>query len=667
MTTIATLAVKIIADAAGFLTTMDDAEKKTNTWSKSVSTKLKSVGQDMTQFGQGMTTFVTLPILAAGASAIKMASSLEETKNKVKVVFGDMSNDMLAWSKNSDLAMGMSQNMALSSAAGFGNLFKMIGMGAQPTADMSQRLVQLAADLASFNDADPSEVLQSLQSGLIGQAEPMRKFGVLLSEGAVALKAVQMGLVETNVDMVKVNGLMLDAEKAQLNYNSAVKKYGEDSLQARQAAQTQIEIQQKIDEAMLGTTEAMTEAEKVQARYALILEQTATAQGDFANTSDSAANLARQLAGQYENAAGALGAKLLPYVIQAMQWLSELITQFQALTPEQQKWVLILLGAAAAAGPLIMVLGSLVTAIGAIVGVVGMITVPMVTVVAVIAALIAIAGLLYVAWTNNWGGIQEKTAAALAFIQGVIDGGMQFISDLTSGKLGAVSEIWNRIWSSITVWFDTTVSNIMLIAAAFQAAFNGDWRRFGELLRQAWDNGWKAMGVIIQNAGANIWTVIKALGANILNFFATVDWLQLGKDIVLGIVKGLLGAGPMMISAMRNIAAAALEAAKGFLGIRSPSKVFEMQVGWQMAAGTALGWERGLEALITPTLGNLSPTAAGANSGMVNVGGMRGNTGSVSVTLSSNPIISMGDRYELESTFKPALRDMLREMGVEVK
>jgi len=56
----------------------------------------------------------------------------------------------------------------------------------------------------------------------------------------------------------------------------------------------------------------VTEAGKVQARYALILEQTQTSQGDFARTSDGLANRQRTLNGLWENAKATIGEALVP-------------------------------------------------------------------------------------------------------------------------------------------------------------------------------------------------------------------------------------------------------------------------------------------------------------------------------------------------------------------
>ena len=104
---------------------------------------------------------------------------------------------------------------------------------------MSTGLVQLAADLASFNNLNPEEVFLKLQSGIVGEVEPMRALGVNLSAAAVNAKALQMGLVNANGEL--------------------------------------------------------TEQAKIMARYALIMEQTGNAQGDFARTSDGLANSTRIL------------------------------------------------------------------------------------------------------------------------------------------------------------------------------------------------------------------------------------------------------------------------------------------------------------------------------------------------------------------------------------
>jgi hypothetical protein len=599
MTTIATLAVKIIADAAAFIKTMDESSKKTQSWSSGVSKNLKSVGGDMTALGMKSTTYLTLPILAAGGAALKMASDFEETKNKVGVVFGEMTSSVMSWSSTSDTAMGMSQQKALNAVSTFGAMGDSAGLNAKDNLQWSESLVQLGADWSSFYNLNPVDALNSIQSAVAGQYEPLRRMGIVIDDTSLKQKAMQMGLIEEG-----------------------------------------------------GT---LSDSARYQALYALMVEKSSAAQGDFERTADGVANQARIVQAQFENAAVTLGQQLLPYATQLLQWVSQAITWFQALTPEQEKWVVVILAVVAAIGPLLIVVGSLVTAIGAIVGVVGAITAPMLIVVAVIAALIAIGYLLYVAWTNNWGGIQQKTAEVMTFVQSIIAVGMQFISDFMNGNLGTLSIMWSNTFGFIQTFVQNFITFWKTIFAAWAAAANGDWYTFGEKMREAFDLMLKTVGSLIETGWTNIKTAVSALVRNVVEFFKTTDWGQVGHNIVQGIANGLAAGATLIATAAKNAASAALDAAKGFLGIHSPSSVFEMQVGWQMAAGAALGWENGIDKLLSPTMPGLSPAAVGGTPGLGAVGGGGSRTVVVPVTYEDHSLINVNSEYEA----KRRLRDIV--------
>lgn len=64
---------------------------------------------------------------------------------------------------------------------------------------------------------------------------------------------------------------------------------------------------------------------------------------------------------------------------------------------------------------------------------------------------------------------------------------------------------------------------------------------------------------------------------------------DLATAIIKGMVKGLLAGGGQVAKAAKDVAKAALNAAKDFLGIHSPSKVFEEEVGRQIPEGAAIG------------------------------------------------------------------------------
>lgn len=230
--------------------------------------------------------------VAIGKKLVDAASDLNETMSKTRVVFGDASDAVLEWSQSSATALGMSRQQAAESAASFGNLFVSMKLGAKPAADMSMRLVQLASDLASFNNIDPQQALDALRSGLVGETEPLRALGVNMNDATLRAEALKLGLIQT-------------------------------------------------------TSQALDPAVKAQAAYALILEQTTTAQGDFKRTSDGLANSQRIFNAELSDAEAALGQTLLPALTTGVHGLTAFLGAFNAL-PDPIKAVLTVTGALAA-------------------------------------------------------------------------------------------------------------------------------------------------------------------------------------------------------------------------------------------------------------------------------------------------------------------------------
>ena len=81
--------------------------------------------------------------------------------------------------------------------------------------------------------------------------------------------------------------------------------------------------------------------------------------------------------------------------------------------------------------------------------------------------------------------------------------------------------------------------------------------------------------------------------SNIVNELGKIPGrvLSIGGDIVQGLVDGITGAASKVTDALTGLASDALNAAKNFLGIASPSKVFRREVGRWIPAGAALGVE----------------------------------------------------------------------------
>lgn len=210
-------------------------------------------------------------------SAIDGASDLQESLGKVRVVFGDSSKDIEKFASGSAKAFGQSKQQALEAAGTFGNLAVSIGLPVAKAAAMSKSLVTLGADLASFNNTSVDEALNALRSGLTGETEPLKRFGIALDDATLRQKALELGLTKT-------------------------------------------------------TKEVLPPAIKAQASYALIMDRSKTAQGDFARTSDGLANKQRILAAQITDLKTRFGSALLPVVSSVTGFLvNKMIPAFESI------------------------------------------------------------------------------------------------------------------------------------------------------------------------------------------------------------------------------------------------------------------------------------------------------------------------------------------------
>lgn len=103
----------------------------------------------------------------------------------------------------------------------------------------------------------------------------------------------------------------------------------------------------------------------------------------------------------------------------------------------------------------------------------------------------------------------------------------------------------------------------------------------------------KGLGSGIKSLFGSIGSIIKSLITKIKNPF-NIDWSSIGKNIVNGIANGIRNFAESIVSAAKSAAKSALNAAKSFLGIHSPSKVFQDEVGKYMALGMGVGFEKNI-------------------------------------------------------------------------
>lgn len=109
-----------------------------------------------------------------------------------------------------------------------------------------------------------------------------------------------------------------------------------------------------------------------------------------------------------------------------------------------------------------------------------------------------------------------------------------------------------------------------------------DWLNIGRFLINGIGNGIRGLAHSIPNALIDIInTAVRA--------FTSASWGNIGRNIVSGIANGIWDGASRIIDAARDVARQALNAAKSFLGIHSPSRRFRDEVGLQVDAGEAQG------------------------------------------------------------------------------
>lgn len=100
-----------------------------------------------------------------------------------------------------------------------------------------------------------------------------------------------------------------------------------------------------------------------------------------------------------------------------------------------------------------------------------------------------------------------------------------------------------------------------------------------------------SIGKGILNAVGGLWSYAKKIPAKIKEAVTSVDWGELGMNIIKGIGNGLLNMGGWLVDKAKGIVKGAWNGIKNFLGINSPSRLMRDTVGKYMAMGIGVGFD----------------------------------------------------------------------------
>lgn len=184
-------------------------------------------------------------------SAMDYSSNLTEVQNVVDVGFGKYKSKIEDLAKTSIQDYGMSELTAKQIAGRFQAMGTAVGFSQKKMSGMSTELTELSADMASFYNEDQEKVAKSMQSVFTGTTQPLRKYGIDLTQATLEEWAHKQG-VDANM-------------------------------------------------------KSMSQAEKTMLRYQYVISQTGAAQGDFARTSNTWANQTRMLQQNFQQLGSTIG------------------------------------------------------------------------------------------------------------------------------------------------------------------------------------------------------------------------------------------------------------------------------------------------------------------------------------------------------------------------
>ena len=389
----------------------------------SASEKMKKVGETTTSVGKKLTVGLTAPILGIGIASTKVGNEFESAMSKVKAISGATGD---SFKKLNDQALQLGQDTAFSAKEAADGMENLASAGFSVTEIMQSMpgMLDMAAssglDVATASDIAASSLrgfgLEASQSGHVADvlakaaadtnanvtdmgealkyaAPPAHALGMSIEEVSAAIgimsnsgiKGSQAGTTlrgslialasPTDVAITRMKQLgfeAFDAKGKMLPFKDVIDrlKTSTNKLTQEKKADALATIFGK--EALSGM---MTLIEAGPDKIDTLTESFKASDGaakKMAETmQDNAKSSVEQMLGSLETAGIKITQAVAPTIRKLAIGVQDLANKFSNLSPEMQGTIIKVALAAAAIGPLVVGIGTVITAVGAITGVLG--------------------------------------------------------------------------------------------------------------------------------------------------------------------------------------------------------------------------------------------------------------------------------------------------------
>lgn len=202
-----------------------------------------------------------------------------------------------------------------------------------------------------------------------------------------------------------------------------------------------------------------------------------------------------------------------------------------------------------------------------------------------------------------WGTyIQGVINAVFPFIQTVVTSVMNVVNAIISTVLAAINGDWSGVWEGIqnivsSVWngIQSIVSGaINAVSGVISSVLNGISGIFSSVwngIKGAVSSAWSGITSAVSSGVSSMMNFITSIPSRIMGVFSGAgSWLlSAGQNIIQGLINGIKNAIGGAISAVKDAVGGIIDGAKSLLGIASPSKVFDREIGRMIPAGLGRG------------------------------------------------------------------------------
>ncbi|WP_404403793.1 phage tail tape measure protein [Jeotgalibacillus malaysiensis] len=470
------IVANIVAKTEQFTKGLNAAKDQANSFAKGFSDKTKAIGDGMNKVGKNMSTYVTAPLAGLGAAAVATFTSFDDSMRKVEATMGTkLGKTTQEVEKNtkslrdeakrlgsttafsaSQAAQGMEKlalagwdtNQILNATGPMLNLASAGAMDLDTAADIvtdtmsafgmsadhAGKATDIFAKVSSSSNTDVTQLGEAMKyagssanaagmdleqtaailgkladAGIKGSSggtvlnAMLRDVKKNAEEGAIAIGKTSVAVYDSNGNMRDMTSILSDIESSTAGMTGAQKD-------AALSAIFQDEAMRGVNIALEAGTDSIVELEEA------LRNSDGTAQQMAEHMEGGIGGAFRSLKSSAEGLAISIGETLAPYIQKAAEFFSDLNLKLTNMDSGMKNAIIIVGLIAAGIGPLLMVLGTMISSVGAVAGAFAAISAP---VALAIAALVGIVAYFATVGIKS-DELKTKISSAFEFIKGAI-------------------------------------------------------------------------------------------------------------------------------------------------------------------------------------------------------------------------------------------------------